>query len=124
MASFSMKPSSLTYRKVNKSLAFSAPRPRVLRTTRTNLLRVGAVEKEEIQSKVISIISEHLSSDPQTVAPESVFVDDLGADSLDIVEIMMALEEEFKVDFPDDGSLEITKVGEVVDYIMKKKEES
>lgn len=72
---------------------------------------------DEIYDKVKDIIAEKLTVDENKLAPETSFVDDLDADSLDIVELIMALEEEFGIEISDEDAEKITTVGEVVDYI-------
>jgi acyl carrier protein len=67
--------------------------------------------------KVREIIVEQLDVEEDEVKMESSFIDDLGADSLDIVELIMALEEEFDLEIPDEQAEKITTVGDVVDYI-------
>jgi len=67
--------------------------------------------------KVKKIIAEQLGVEEDDIAMESSFIDDLGADSLDIVELIMALEEEFDLEIPDSEAEKITTVGDVVDYI-------
>lgn len=67
--------------------------------------------------KVQEIIVEQLSVDADQVTPEASFTEDLGADSLDIVELVMALEEEFGIEIPDEDSEKITTVQDAVDYI-------
>ena len=67
--------------------------------------------------KIQKIISEQLGIDPQEVKLESSFVDDLGADSLDVVELIMALETEFDLEIPDEEAEKVKTVGNVVDYI-------
>lgn len=67
--------------------------------------------------KVKKIIAEQLGVEEEEVAMESSFVDDLGADSLDIVELIMALEEEFDLEIPDNEAEKIATVGDAVDYI-------
>ncbi|HEX3030316.1 MAG TPA: acyl carrier protein [Clostridia bacterium] len=67
--------------------------------------------------KVKKIIVEQLGVEEDDVAMESSFIDDLGADSLDIVELIMALEEEFDLEIPDSEAEKITTVGDAVDYI-------
>lgn len=67
--------------------------------------------------RVKSIVVEQLGVSSDEVAPESSFVDDLGADSLDVVELVMALEEEFGVEIPDEDAEKIVTVGEAVKYI-------
>lgn len=72
---------------------------------------------EEIFEKVKAIIVEQLGSSESSVTLESSFIDDLGADSLDIVELIMAIEEEFDIEIPDGDAEKVTTVKEVVDYI-------
>jgi acyl carrier protein len=67
--------------------------------------------------RVKSIVVEQLGVSADEVSPESSFVDDLGADSLDVVELVMALEEEFGVEIPDEDAEKIARVGEAVKYI-------
>jgi len=67
--------------------------------------------------KVRDIIVEQLGVDPEEVKLESSFIDDLGADSLDIVELIMALEEEFDLEIPDKEAEKIATVGDAVEYI-------
>jgi acyl carrier protein len=71
-----------------------------------------------IIDKVKAIIVDQLSVDEEDVKMESSFVDDLGADSLDIVELVMALEEEFELEIPDEDAENIRTVGEAVKYIQ------
>lgn len=72
---------------------------------------------DEIFVKVKKIIVEQLSVDESEVVLEAMFIDDLGADSLDIVELIMALEEEFDIEIPDSNAEKIATVGNAVDYI-------
>ncbi len=74
----------------------------------------------EIYDRVKKIICEQLEVEEEDVKPESSFVDDLGADSLDTVELVMALEEEFSVEIPDEDAEKITTVQNVIDYIKEK----
>jgi len=67
--------------------------------------------------KVRKIIAEQLGIEEDEITMESSFIDDLGADSLDIVELIMALEEEFDLEIPDSEAEKITTVGDVVEYI-------
>ncbi|MDI6604682.1 acyl carrier protein [Aceticella autotrophica] len=71
--------------------------------------------------KIRDIIVEQLGVDPGEVTMESSFIDDLGADSLDIVELIMALEEEFDVEIPDEDAEKIKTVGDVVEYLKNVK---
>jgi len=70
--------------------------------------------------KVTEIIVEQLGVKPEEVTPEASFVDDLGADSLDTVELVMAFEEEFGVEIPDEDAEKIQTVGDAVKYIDEK----
>jgi acyl carrier protein len=70
--------------------------------------------------KVQKVVAEQLSIEPSEVTLEKSFSDDLGADSLDIVELVMALEEEFDIEIPDDDAEKLTNVQNVVDYITEK----
>jgi len=72
---------------------------------------------EEIFEKVKGIIVEQLGVAETAVTMEASFIDDLGADSLDIVELIMALEEEFDTEIPDADAEKVVTVGDVVDYI-------
>ena len=77
------------------------------------------MSSEEILEKVKAIIVEQLGVAEASVAMEASFIDDLGADSLDIVELVMALEEEFDIEIPDADAEKVTTVGDVVDYIKE-----
>ena len=79
------------------------------------------MSQADIFGKVKKIIIEQLSVEDQSkVIPKASFVDDLGADSLDTVELVMALEEEFDIEIPDEAAEKITTVQAVVDYISEK----
>jgi acyl carrier protein len=67
--------------------------------------------------RVKAIVVEQLGVEPDQVTPQSKFVEDLGADSLDVVELVMALEEEFDLEIPDEDAEKIATVGEAVKYI-------
>jgi acyl carrier protein len=73
-----------------------------------------------IQDKVIKIIAEKLSVDISEIVPEASFVDDLGADSLDLVELIMSMEEEFDIEISDDDSEKMIKVQDAFDYIERR----
>ncbi|MBC8220503.1 MAG: acyl carrier protein [Proteobacteria bacterium] len=76
---------------------------------------------EETQAKVIKIISEQLGKDESEINMNSNFIEDLDADSLDTVELVMALEEEFEIDIPDEAAEKITTVQSAVDFITEAK---
>ncbi|MBR2141053.1 MAG: acyl carrier protein [Rickettsiales bacterium] len=73
----------------------------------------------EIFDKVVKIVSENLGVEASKVTETSSFVEDLGADSLDQVELVMAFEEEFGIEIPDDAAEKITTVKKAVEYIEK-----
>lgn len=70
-----------------------------------------------VQQRVADIIKEQLGVKDEQIVPDASFVDDLGADSLDIVELVMALEEEFELEIPDEEAEKITNIKQAVDYI-------
>ena len=74
----------------------------------------------EILEKVKAIVIEHLNADADKVVENANFIDDLGADSLDTVELVMALEEEFDCEIPDEEAEKITTVQKAIDYIKSK----
>ena len=74
---------------------------------------------EEVFEKVKAIIINQLGVAETSVEMESSFIDDLGADSLDIVELVMALEEEFDIEIPDSDAEKVVSVGDVVEYIKE-----
>jgi acyl carrier protein len=74
----------------------------------------------DIEEKVKDIIAEQLGVKKEEIKPESSFIDDLGADSLDTVEVVMALEETFDIEIPDEDAEKMTNVGEAVKYIQEK----
>jgi len=73
-----------------------------------------------IEEKVKDIIVEQLGVNPEQVTPAASFIEDLGADSLDTVELVMAFEEEFSVEVPDDDAEKLQTVGDVISYIEGK----
>jgi acyl carrier protein len=76
------------------------------------------MEREELLKKIKSIVSDKLSISEDQVTEEASFIDDLGADSLDTVELVMALEDEFSLDIPDEEAEKLTTVGKAMDYIL------
>jgi acyl carrier protein len=75
----------------------------------------------DISERVKKIVVEHLGVDAAKVTDNASFIDDLGADSLDTVELVMAFEEEFGVEIPDDAAEKIVTVKDAIDYINQKK---
>ena len=75
----------------------------------------------ETADRVKKIVVEHLGVEGEKVTEEASFIDDLGADSLDIVELVMAFEEEFGVEIPDDAAEKITTVKDAIEYIDNNK---
>jgi len=83
-------------------------------------LEVTRTTMADIEAKVKEIIVEQLSVNSEDVIPDAKFLEDLGADSLDIVELVMAFEEEFGLDIPDEDAEKIRTVGNAVSYIKDK----
>lgn len=79
-----------------------------------------AMTRENIAEEVKKLISESISVDASEITEQSRFVDDLGADSLDIVELIMAMETKFSIEIPDEDAQKIKTVGEAIDYISQK----
>ena len=77
----------------------------------------------DIEAKVKEIVVQQLSVDPEKVTADASFVDDLGADSLDIVELVMAFEEELGVEIPDEAAEKISTVKDAVEYLKQHMEE-
>jgi len=76
-----------------------------------------------VEEKVKEIIAEQLQVDAERVTPEASFIDDLGADSLDTVELVMAFEEAFDIEIPDEDAEKIRTVGDAINYIKDRIEE-
>jgi acyl carrier protein len=72
-----------------------------------------------VQERVIDIVAEQLGVDKEKVSPDTSFVNDLGADSLDTVELVMELEEEFDINIPDEEAEKIQTVGQAIEFIEK-----
>jgi acyl carrier protein len=84
------------------------------------MLDLGGLKKmatTNIEAKVKSIIADQLGVGEDEIKPESSFIEDLGADSLDIVELVMAMEEEFEVEIPDEEAENIKTVGDAINYV-------
>jgi acyl carrier protein len=78
--------------------------------------------EKSIEDKVRDIIVEQLSVNAEQVTPEAKFIEDLGADSLDVVELVMAFEEQFSVEVPDEDAEKLQTVGDVIKYIEEKQD--
>lgn len=76
-----------------------------------------SLKNEELVTKITQIIVGQLSVDPEKVLPEASFTEDLGADSLDVVELVMAFEQEFGIEISDDNAGKIKTVKDVIDHI-------
>jgi acyl carrier protein len=76
------------------------------------------MERDELLKKMKTIVADKLSISEEQVSADASFIEDLGADSLDTVELVMALEDEFKLDIPDDEAEKLTTVGKAMDYIL------
>ena len=75
---------------------------------------------QDIQQKVIDLIVDQLGVDADNVDPSKHFIDDLGADSLDTVELVMAFEEEFEIEIPDEDAEKLETVGNAIEYLNGK----
>ena len=78
------------------------------------------MKKEEIVARLKEIIIDRLDVEEEQIAPEASFVEDLGADSLDIVELIRGIEEEFDIEIPDEDAEKLTSVGEAMKYTLSK----
>ena len=74
----------------------------------------------DMESRVVDIIVEQLGATKEEIVPEASFIDDLGADSLDIVELVMAMEETFDIEIPDDDAEKIQTVGDALGYLKER----
>ncbi len=78
------------------------------------------MKMEEVQAKLKEIVMDRLNAEEEQIKPEASFVEDLGADSLDIVELIMGIEEEFDIEIPDEDAEKLTTVGEAMNYVKAK----
>ncbi|CAM1380835.1 acyl carrier protein [Fretibacterium fastidiosum] len=78
------------------------------------------MKKEEVLARLKEIITDRLDVEEDQIVPEATFVEDLGADSLDIVELIMGIEEEFDIEIPDEDAEKLTSVGEAMNYTLGK----
>ncbi len=79
-----------------------------------------AMTKADVLARLKEIIIDRLDVDEEQINPEASFVEDLGADSLDIVELIMGIEEEFDIEIPDEDAEKLTTVGEAINYAAAK----
>ncbi|MDR0976028.1 MAG: acyl carrier protein [Christensenellaceae bacterium] len=79
------------------------------------------MEKKELEKQIIATIAKQLVKSPESITPETRFKEDLSADSLDIVEMLMNLEDEYGISIPDEDAVNLKNVGDVVNYIDAKK---
>ena len=75
---------------------------------------------EQVQAKLKEIVMDRLNAEEEQIKQEASFVEDLGADSLDIVELIMGIEEEFDIEIPDEDAEKLTTVGEAMSYVKAK----
>ena len=78
------------------------------------------MKMEEVQAKLKEIVMDRLNAEEEQIKPEASFVEDLGADSLDIVELIMGIEEEFDIEIPDEDAEKLTTVCEAMNYVKAK----
>jgi acyl carrier protein len=98
---------------LKRSLTIFAAQPNYLPT----LTGKKFMADKTIEQRVKDIVVEQLGAKPDQVTPEAKFIEDLGADSLDTVELVMALEEEFSIEVPDEAAEKLQSVGDVIKYI-------
>jgi acyl carrier protein len=84
-----------------------------------DIFRIRQVDMEDIDQKVIEIVSEQMGVDKSEVTRETHFINDLNADSLDTVELVMEFEDEFELSIPDEEAEKIQTVGQAIDYIKE-----
>ncbi len=82
---------------------------------------INKTEETQMFEQIKLIIAEQLSAEPDKITPETSIIDDLGADSLDVVELVMALEEKFGIEIPDEDAEKINTVGDIVSYVEANK---
>jgi acyl carrier protein len=85
----------------------------------TEIKRVAELSEQEIETKVIQIVAEQMGADKGKITRETSFVEDLNADSLDTVELVMEFEDEFETSIPDEQAEKIKTVGQAIDFIKQ-----
>src|SRR5690606_6759612 len=88
-------------------------------TLNTEIMRVAELSEQEIENKVIQIVAEQMGADKAKITRETSFVEDLNADSLDTVELVMEFEDEFETSIPDEQAEKIKTVGQAIDFIKQ-----
>ncbi|EHM10115.1 acyl carrier protein [Thermanaerovibrio velox DSM 12556] len=78
------------------------------------------MQMEELMSRLKEIVMDRLNVEEDQIKPEASFVEDLGADSLDIVELIMGIEEEFDIEIPDEDAEKLATVGDAINYVKSK----
>ena len=72
-----------------------------------------------IYEKIVEVLAQQFEVDPESISMDTNLIDDLGADSLDVVELIMSVEDEFEVTIPDDNAVNLVTVAKIVDYLEK-----
>jgi acyl carrier protein len=93
--------------------------PNTVEPTRISRSGDPAVTEAEIEAKVIEIVANQMGADKSTISRNTSFVDDLNADSLDTVELVMEFEDAFEIDIPDEQAEKIKTVGQAIDFIKQ-----
>jgi acyl carrier protein len=102
-------------------LAGTTPeRQQKTRTTAKEKRKRGSMDRAEIETRVKKVLAEQLAVDEQQVVPDARFAEDLNADSLDLVEAVLALEEEWSIEIPEDEMESVKTVGQAVDLVATK----
>ena len=104
---------------ITSAAAFAPQTPAFVGRRAATTTSLSMATSEELTAKVKGIIVSQLGVDAEKVVPSATFVDDLGADSLDTVELIMAIEEEFDCEIPEEEAANISTVQEVIDYVSK-----
>ena len=97
------------------------PAPEADRVAYNEIALEGQITMSNVEQQVKAIVAEQLGVKAEQVTSAASFVDDLGADSLDTVELVMALEEEFEIEIPDEDAEKITTVQQAIDYINERR---